>query len=130
MKEYIENLVKELSMSYGFNERAEIKMDLLDISLDADTSLPVGLIINEVVSNAFKYAYKDIEKPMLELKLLQKETGKYSLSIKDNGIGLPESFNLEEAQSFGLRLVNILSRQIKGHVEIRNENGLEYTLSF
>ncbi len=130
IKEYIENLVNELSQSYGFNEKAEIRLDLINISMDADTSLPLGLIVNEVVSNAFKYAFADIEKPILELKLLQDSTGKYNLSIKDNGIGLPQSFNLEEAQSFGLRLVNILSRQIKGQLEIKNNNGLEYQLTF
>ena len=130
IKEYIENLVGELSSSYGFHEKAEIKLDLVDISLDADTSLPLGLIINEVVSNAFKYAFQDIEKPILELKLIQNDAGKFNLSIKDNGIGLPESFKLEEAHSFGMRLVNILSKQIKGQLEVRNQEGLEYQLTF
>lgn len=127
--EYIGNLVGELAQSYGFSQRVKINLDVPSILLDVDTTLPVGLIINELVSNAFKYAYTDIEKPILDLKLLQ-EKNQYILSIKDNGMGLPLGFDMDEAKSFGLKLVKLLTKQLNGNLIVKNDNGLEFQLSF
>lgn len=130
INEYIHNLVDELAQSYVYSEKARININVPCILLDVDTSLPVGLIINELVSNAFKYAFEDIEKPILDLSLIQHSPTKFTLSIGDNGKGLPAEFSMEQAKSFGFKLVKLLTRQLKGELILQNENGLSYQLSF
>ena len=129
IQDYITNLVEELTQSYGFSKKAKINIDVPSISMDADTSLPIGLIVNELVSNAFKYAFQDIEEPILELKLI-KENNNLLLKISDNGIGLPEQYSFENASSFGMKLVNLLVKQLKGSLEINQTNGLSYLIKF
>lgn len=126
---YIQNLIEELTATYGFQGRINTELDLADINLDVDQTLPLGLILNELISNSFKYAYKDIEKPLLKLELIT-ENRKGKLIIADNGKGFDQPINLEEAKSFGLRLVNILTQQMKGSMQVSYQHGLKYELSF
>ncbi|MEP4532700.1 MAG: sensor histidine kinase [Cyclobacteriaceae bacterium] len=130
IQEYISSLIAELTQSYGFESRAKVNIEVPSMLLDVDTSLPIGLIINELVSNAFKYAYKDIAEPMLELRLLDEGNSRFQLSVKDNGMGLPPEFDLAEAKSFGLKLVNLLVKQLNGTINIEQSNGLEFQLQF
>ncbi|WP_421871198.1 histidine kinase dimerization/phosphoacceptor domain -containing protein [Marinoscillum sp.] len=126
-REYIEEIVKELTESYGFKDRLQVKLELDNVDLDVDTTLPLGLIINELVSNAFKYAYQDIDQPLLELELrTNDQNGK--LVIADNGPG--KVTKNTEQESFGLRLVNILTEQLNGTMKVSQEKGLRYELSF
>ncbi len=129
VKEYINSLVIELAQSYGFSEE-NLQVEIPEKNFDVETTLPLGLIINELVSNAFKYAFKDIKKPLLELKLVSEDKGQHTLIIRDNGVGIPDDFNFENTSSFGLKLVNILSKQLKGKLLIDTNNGLKYSLTF
>lgn len=130
IKNYIENLVGELCQSYGYNEKAKIEIDVPDISMDADTTLPLGLIINELVSNAFKYAFDDIAEPVLALSLVNQGNGNFRFSFSDNGKGLPEGFSIDQARSFGMKLINLLVKQLKGKLEIQSTSGLSYQIVF
>ncbi|MEO9474411.1 MAG: sensor histidine kinase [Cyclobacteriaceae bacterium] len=130
IQEYISSLIAELTQSYGFESKAKVNIDVPSMLFDVDTTLPIGLIINELVSNAFKYAYKDIAEPILELRLLDEGNRRFRLSIKDNGMGLPPEFDLGEAKSFGLKLVNLLTKQLNGTINIEQSNGLEFQLQF
>ena len=85
--------------------------------MDVDTSLPLGLIINELVSNAFKYAFEDIKEPVLKLKLVTDDNEGH-LIIADNGTGVSEEYAVESSNSFGLKLVNMLTEQLKGSLSI------------
>ena len=67
---------------------------------------------------------------MLELKLLQENKNSFTLTIRDNGKGMPDQFNLSNSKSFGLRLVNILTKQLNGDIQFENNNGLKYTIRF
>ncbi|MEP4532699.1 MAG: histidine kinase dimerization/phosphoacceptor domain -containing protein [Cyclobacteriaceae bacterium] len=129
IRDYVNNLVDELAQSYGYADKARINIEVPSVLLDADTTLPVGLIINELVSNAFKYAFKNIERPVLELKLIQQQES-IMLSVKDNGEGLPEGFAFEKAKSFGLKLVHLLTKQLNGSMQVRNSPGVDFQLSF
>ncbi|MEP0365853.1 MAG: tetratricopeptide repeat protein [Cyclobacteriaceae bacterium] len=129
IRDYVNNLVDELAQSYGYADKARINIEVPSVLLDADTTLPVGLIINELVSNAFKYAFKNIEQPVLELKLIQQQES-IMLSVKDNGEGLPEGFSFEKAKSFGLKLVHLLTKQLNGSMQVRNSPGVDFQLSF
>jgi two-component sensor histidine kinase len=130
VNEYISALVNDLADSFGFRDKGRVIIDVPSISLNADTSLPIGLIVNELVTNALKYAFRDIEEPILELKLIQQTNSSYMLFVRDNGPGLPANFDLTKAESFGLKLVNILIKQLNASIEWVYEDGLQYQISF
>ena len=129
IREYLTNLIDELAETYGFKERSLISIRVPERSFDTDTTLPIGLIVNELVTNSFKYAYANVETPMLSIDLKEIKSRKSSdknmlkLSVSDNGPGLPEHFDLKNAESFGLKLVNLLVKQIRGKIDYFNSEG-------
>lgn len=129
-KEYIEILVGEIAQSYGYSSKAIIRINIPEMSLDVDKSMPLGLIVNELVSNAFKYAFEDIKEPILELTMISTAENHYCLTISDNGPGVKSDFDINQSTSFGLKLVRILTKQIRGKLEVENNNGLTYSLNF
>ena len=101
--------------------------------MNIDTAVPCGLLINELVSNCLKYAFPDnflCEEPHIKITVNKLEELKYSLVISDNGIGLPENFNIKTSKSLGLKLVNSLVAQIEGDIKVNNEHGAEYVINF
>ena len=119
-----------LYQSYGDKNHlvnVEIKGDY--IGLDMDTAMPCGLLINEIVSNAYKYGFpgKDSGKILIELK---KADGKINLLIKDNGIGLPDDFEIEKSESLGMQLILALTNQLDGELKLSHENGTSFSISF
>jgi len=127
-KVYIENLVREIAYSFGGETMYEMQFDLEDLQLDLNTSIPCGLIINELITNSFKYARTADQPLILEIELKQKDQHTY-LRIKDNGPGIPEDV-LKESNSLGLELIQSLSEQINGEMKITSSNGFQYELSF
>lgn len=130
IKEYITNLVNELAQSYGYYNKAVITIEAPSDSFDVDTSLPIGLIINEIVSNAFKYAFKNVAEPSLDIHLVQKEKKSFNLHIGDNGVGLPADFEIDKSTSFGMKLVDLLVKQLQGKLKVENKDGLHYYIDF
>lgn len=127
-KDYIENLVREIAYSFGGEVMYEIQFDLEDLQLDLNTSIPCGLIINELITNSFKYGRSNDKPLIIQIELKQREEHVY-LRIKDNGPGISEEL-LNSAKSFGLELIQGLSEQINGEMKITTENGFQYELSF
>jgi len=128
---YIEKLVGTLTQNYKLDTQSiKLQCDIQDISLDVDTMIPLGLIVNELVSNALKHAFPDDTNGELTVSLTKTEESGYVLVIKDNGIGLPEDFDLMKANSLGLKIVKSLVRQIKGIFEIPNRDGAEFVIVF
>ncbi len=99
------------------------------IQLDIDTAVPLGLIINELVTNAYKYAFSDQDIGVIEIVLSRMDEG-LSLDVRDNGKGMPEDFDLTKAKSLGMKLVQILSRQLKGKVNWANSGGAHFIIEF
>lgn len=129
-KIYIQSLVEYLVSSYGFSgENIKININIEDISLGVDTSVPLGLIINEIVSNTLKHAFND-DSGEIHIKMHQSGEDTYILNIADNGIGFPEELDFRNADSLGLQLVNSLVDQIEGHLEIKRNKGTEFEISF
>jgi PAS domain S-box-containing protein len=128
--DYIENLVWDLFYSYAI-EKGRIKpiLDIDDIKLNIETSVPCGLIITELVSNSLKYAFPDQREGVLKVSLKIKEDF-YELSISDNGIGIPENIDFFNTDSLGLQLVNSLTDQIDGEIEFDRSNGTKFTITF
>ncbi len=134
--EYVKNLTKYLLQTYGTREKRillDVKVD--DVSLDLDTAIPCGLIVNELVSNSFKYAFQNISENGNDTQntiqvLLTRQNGNYLLKVKDNGKGLPENFNFENLKSLGLQLVHNLTDQLSGKIEFHSEKGTEFLIKF
>ncbi|OPY30171.1 MAG: nitrate/nitrite sensor protein NarX [Methanocella sp. PtaU1.Bin125] len=130
-KEYIETLISNLSTSYNIDrERIIIEKNIDNISLNIDTAIPLGLIINELLSNALKHAFPDNRKGVINININQQQDNYYLLNIKDNGIGFPAGLDLANTRTLGLNLVNALAEQINGKLNIKIENGTNFELLF
>lgn len=132
-KEYINSLIHDLTYSYGFDSKQqEIRIDVGDFSLSIETVMPIGLIVNEVVSNSLKYAFKDFDdKPqIIGVKLQSVGENSYKLEIWDNGKGIPENIDFKKTSTLGLQLVNELTKQLDGTIEIIVKDGTRFKIIF
>jgi two-component sensor histidine kinase len=130
IKEYITELVQYLIHTYGFSQKDfNLELHLEEIRIDIDKAIPLGLIINEVVSNAFKYAYIDHENPTLTIYLQVNKDRTITISIRDNGIGFIPAAVDTASGAFGLKMVKTLTRELKGTLDIRTENGTSFCLN-
>lgn len=127
---YLKKLVKNLVQSYQLeNNNILLNLDLQSISLNLDQSIPCGLIVNELVSNAIKYAYPLNVKGLLSIEL--KEVNSIiSVIVADNGVGLPEGFSIQETQTLGLQLVDSLVHQLDAELKVDVKKGTKYTITF
>ena len=129
--EYIQNISRNLFHSYSRPAGGiALRFDLEEDFLNLDTSIPCGLIINELVSNSLKYAFQGREKGVVVISFSKLADGKLKLIVADDGIGLPEGFDIENAESLGLQLVTTLVTQISGKMEIDRTNGTCFNIVF
>lgn len=124
--DYIQNLTSTLSTAYGIDkEQIDIKYHVDDLNVDVDTIIPIGLILNELISNSFKYAFPDDRKG--ELNIAFKEVAdQLQLTVKDDGVGAEEDIN--SSDSFGMRMIRSLSRKLEADVNFDFSNGTEASL--
>ncbi|MBL0741454.1 tetratricopeptide repeat-containing sensor histidine kinase [Chryseolinea lacunae] len=125
LKEYITELIQYLIQSYGYAQKElKLTLDVAEIKLDVDKAIPIGLIINELVTNAFKYAYNNQASPELNVNLTLSNKQNLMLEISDNGQGMPK--NRPSDQSFGLKMVDILLQELRGKLNIESKKGTGY----
>ncbi len=123
---YLQNLVANLMVAYGADDRRiRVKIAAKDLSLTINTAIPLGLIMNELVSNALKYAFPDGREGELSIEG-HAEGGTMQITVRDNGIGIPESLDWRYAESLGLHLVQMLTRQLRGTVDLSRDGGTEF----
>ncbi|MGZ7120109.1 MAG: histidine kinase dimerization/phosphoacceptor domain -containing protein [Methanobacterium sp.] len=128
--EYIQKLSLELFRTYSDKSKdIDLDLDVEDHQLDVNTSIPLGLIVNELISNSIKHAFLNGGSGQIRVKFL-KEGSKYIFEVSDNGIGLPDEFNLEEVDTLGLSLVVSLVDQIRGELEYDGHDGTRFTIIF
>ncbi|KKH48775.1 PAS domain S-box protein [Methanosarcina sp. 1.H.A.2.2] len=146
---YVEELTKNLFQTYRLgNASTSLNMNLEEnIFLDMDTAVPLGIIINELVSNSLKHAFADRDNGIIQIKLCREDSQEskdnragsnneglkgtsFILTISDNGIGMPESFDLENSEGLGIQLVTTLVDQLEGGFELKKDNGMEFTIRF
>jgi len=132
LKEYITDLVNLLASSYiSEQDKITFTLDLENINVLIDTAVPCGLIINELISNSFKHAFPGDRKGNISVKLKKLEDDAIELVISDNGIGIPEGYNLMEKNTLGMQVFyNIVTEQLMGNVKIESKNGLAFTIHF
>lgn len=135
--EYLRSLINPLYESYlTDSNQVQLKMEVENVELDIDTSIPVGLIINELVSNSLKHAFPDKKKGELYVKLEEnKDKGKdkeydYTLIVMDNGMGFPADLDFRKSDRLGMLLINSLTKQLHGVVELDKNNGTTFTIHF
>jgi PAS domain S-box-containing protein len=128
-KEYGENLVHDVFTSYGVNpEKIGYETDIREILLDIDRAIPCGLIVNELVSNVLKYAFPGSMTGRISVSF-QAVKEDYILKVEDNGKGMPDVEDHNES-CLGLELVNMLTQQLKGELEIQTEKGTSVRITF
>jgi two-component sensor histidine kinase len=127
--EYVRSLTAYLSRSYITGPGIEVVIDIEDVSLDIDTAIPCGLIINELVSNSLKYAFRDGRKGEVRIGL-SKEGDGFVLVVEDNGSGMPPGLDFRNTSSLGLQLVNTLVSQLEGSVELLHGAGTAFRVTF
>jgi two-component sensor histidine kinase len=130
MSDYVSDLVQYLCACYDCNHRRiRLKQDVDPLSLDISQTVPMGLILNEAITNAIKYAFgTDGGEVIIEGHMSDTDTMK--LTIADNGKGLPVNFNLAETSSLGMEMMRALSKQLGGSFRISSELGVMVTIEF
>lgn len=129
--EYIKEFTRFLYYSYK-KDYTDIKLIIAvnDLYLDVNKAIPCGLIINELMSNSLKYAFPEEKKGEIHIAFSRESDGYYSLSICDNGIGIPGDVDIENTETLGLKLVNALTRQLHGEMILNRTEGTEFLLRF
>ena len=129
MADHVQTLCTHLQRAYGSAASAiDLKIDVEDIALDLDRGVTLGLVVNELVSNALKHAFPDQESGQVEISLRRAAPQRVVLVVCDNGKGLPDDW--ESGDTLGLQLVRDLSDQLKAQLEITNMQGTRFTISF
>jgi PAS domain S-box-containing protein len=131
MKAYLSDLIIDLSQTYGV-QTARIELAASDLALDIDQAVPCGLIMNELVSNAMKYAFSAGGRDNLITVRLASEGGGVLLEVADNGSGLPENLDLYSVSSLGIRLVTMFCKQLAGELSIKSapREGARFRIAF
>jgi PAS domain S-box-containing protein len=137
--EYVRSLTNNLFSMYRCGmEAVDIKLDMEKFYLDINTAIPLGLIVNELVSNSLKYAFpekraKEEErefKDEISLSLCCENKGRVTLVVRDNGVGLPPGFDYRKSESLGLQLVTDLVDQLDGSIELKRKKGTAFIITF
>jgi PAS domain S-box-containing protein len=131
VQEYIKDITNYLLRTYKRNQRSVIiNVEIENVSFSIESAIPLGLIINEVVSNSLKYAFTDRGSGIISIKMHGGANGSFHLILKDDGVGMSESIDFRNTKSLGLQLVNSLVEQLDGQIELSRKEGTEYTIIF
>lgn len=129
LRQYLKELIKKIANSFNFeNKKIDIDVEVGEFSMPISQALMIGLIINELVINSYKYAFEQRTEGQIRVRFEKK--AKYILRVSDTGSGYSENYNFEKSNTLGLNLVKILSKQLKGDVLFENKNGAYCTLIF
>ena len=128
MKSYFMNLSNYIINIFDAQDRIEVRFDMDDIELDVDTAIPIGLIVNELLTNSMKYAFPNERAGVITIKL-QKVDSQLLLKVSDNGIG---NNNTKESlgTGFGTKLIQLLTSQLDGKMNLEVENGTMVSFEF
>lgn len=129
--EYIQSLTANLFRSYAVKgQPIALKLEVSPVSLNVDTAIPCGLIINELVTNSLKHAFPAAQTGEILVRFDADADHSFTLIISDNGIGLPQGLDLKTIRSLGLQLVFNLTKQLKGAIQISHEQGVLFKIKF
>jgi len=128
---YIQTLAAHLLQVYLIRpEKVRMETEFEDVSVDINSAVPCGLILNELISNALKHAFPAGRKGVIKIRLRRGPEGRVELRVADDGVGLPAGLDLRKAKTFGLQIVNLLVDQLEGAIDVDRTNGTAVTLTF
>ena len=132
IKKYIEELTRNIASSHhSADKELDLQLQVEDIKFDIDTVIPLGLILNELLTNIYKYAFKTRDSGKIIIELTRKAKEKFLLKVGDNGVGMSGDVNIKRSRSLGLSLVNGLVRQLKGEIDVKSSaQGTEFEIVF
>jgi PAS domain S-box-containing protein len=135
LQNYIEMLSAHIRAQFGSDRPVIIRVQAVGAEVDLNTAIPCGLILNELITNAFKHAFRGARRPGgpadCEVAItVKREGGELVMTVSDNGTGLPEALDWEKAETLGLKLIKMLSRQLNGALELDRTGGTTFRLRF
>ena len=129
-QEYLETLVQSFRQSHDtIKDDVTFQLEADGVELPIDSAIPCGLIVNELINNSLKYAFTKNRSGVIVIRF-EKNNDTYSLTFRDNGVGLPSNYGQSSSNILGLSLVKTLATQLDASVEFKNNNGLECNLVF
>jgi PAS domain S-box-containing protein len=129
--EYIQNLAHNLFQAYEIHaEGVELQTTIAPYSVNIDTAVPCGLIVNELVTNCLKYAFNEPKKGKIKIDFTLQNNGACVLVVSDSGIGFPQDLDYRNARTLGLRLVGSLVKQIRGKIDLLATAGTTFQITF
>ncbi len=128
-KEYLQSLVQGIADTYKRHD-VHLSVEMEHIALDVNVGIPCGLIVNELVTNSLKHAFPEGKKGTIRVGINKNSEGNYVLTVEDNGIGFPAEKDFRNTSSLGLRLVNVLTGQIRGTIELSRSEGTRFSITF
>jgi two-component sensor histidine kinase len=126
---YVNRLVNELFTTYAVRQQIEVDVDIGSVHIGIDSAIPCGMILNELISNSLKHAFPE-GRGKIVIAFEQDGGGYNTLTVSDNGEGLPEGFTIEGQESLGLTLVTLLVKQLDGEMEVDRRTGTRFTIRF
>jgi len=128
-REYFSTLVDEITAMFANSDRVKIEKNIENFMLNAKILFPLGIFMNEILTNSMKHAFGDRKDGRIDISVTKKG-GRASVAISDNGVGIPETINLKDPKGFGLTLINLLVLQISGDFRIERSGGTRCILEF
>ncbi|MEZ7893076.1 MAG: PAS domain S-box protein [Candidatus Wallbacteria bacterium] len=129
IKDYIPTLVNEIASIFSKNSPLRIQTQIEDIVLGVNILTPLGIILNELISNAVKHAFDGCDDRIINISAFKKE-GRMAIIFKDNGTGISDTISFKNSSGFGLQLIQMLVKQMKGAISIENQNGTCFNMEF
>jgi two-component sensor histidine kinase len=109
-------------------ERIRLDMRIAHVLLDINTAIPLGLIVNELISNSLEHAYPDGRIGEIRVRLVALDPDQYELLVEDDGVGLPAGIDLERTETLALQLVTLLVKQLDGTIEVSSQGGTRFRI--
>lgn len=128
-QDYARALIDELSYAYSPSGDIRVSLDGAAITLDIDQAIPCSLILNELLTNALKYAYPNGAGEIL-VKLVEDDQSRITLSVSDQGVGLPSGFDPSQCKSMGMSIIDVLTRQLNGRLFVERQEGAKFSITF
>jgi len=129
--EYARSLAGNVFHATGTSpHEVSLELAIEDVPLGIDRAIPCGLVVNELISNALKHGFKDLRRGCVRVELVAVEDGKLRLTVQDDGVGLPEGFDIHKVESMGLQLVCTLAEQLDADLVVRSDRGAAFQLTF
>jgi len=131
LKYYFQKLINGLFNSYNIQgDRIQLELDIAEVNLDVDTVIPLGLIVNELISNSLKYAFPDMRAGTITV-CLDRQDKTLLLSVKDDGVGISDHGKEKMTSSFGYKLINAFTQQLDAEMTVDSSEGtsVEFKIS-